>query len=161
MELPKTYINKLQKKAGFSLLEVLMVLAMLGFIASATVLFSLGFFQSEVLESEESLLISVLQTARSKAMHNMDGMSHGVVIDPYGAKEYIAFSGSNFSEADPLLFISIPRSASFFVATGSLTEIVFSQLSGEVVTEGMITLIDSNRNVAARNITINYEGAIY
>lgn len=161
MVLPKIYINNYKCSTGFTLMEVLMVLAMLGFIASATMMFSVGFFQSELLHTEESTLISVLQTARSKAMQNVNGVAHGVAIDPNGVPEFVIFSGSNFSTADVSTVQSISRSANFIIATSAVREIVFSQLSGEVVLPGEIVLIDSMRNSASTTITVNYEGAIY
>ena len=159
MVLPKIYINN--QRQGFTLIEVLMVLAMLGFIASATVLFSLSFFQGELLHNEESTLVNLLHTARSKAMQNQDGAAHGVAIDPLGVNEYVLFSGNSFVNADPSTVQSIPRANNFTFATSSIKEIVFFQLSGEVETSGEIILIDTNKNNSSSTITINYEGAIY
>ncbi len=159
MVLPRIYINN--QNAGFTLIEVLMVLAMLGIIASATVLFSISFFESELIYNEERTLVNLLHTARSRAMQNQEGTAHGLAIDPLGVNEYVLFSGSSFVGADPTLLQSIPRANNFTVATNSLKEIIFSQLSGTVKTSGEIKLIDGNRGNASSTITINYEGAIY
>ena len=159
MALPRIYINN--QRQGFTLIEVLMVLAMLSFIASATVLFSLSFFQGELVRNEENTLVNLLHTARAKAMQNQDGVAHGVAIDPIGVNEYVLFSGNSFVNADPSTVQSIPRANSFAFATNSLKEIVFFQLSGEVKTGGEIIVINTNKNNSSSTITINYEGAIY
>lgn len=142
-------------------MEVLLVLAMLGFIASATLMASVGFYQSELLHTEEIALINLLHTVRANAMQNMGGVAHGVAIDPNGTPEFVIFSGTSFSAAEVSTVQSIPRSANFIIATSSIKEIVFSQLSGEVALSGEIVLIDSVRNFASTTIIVNYEGAIY
>ncbi len=156
MALPKTYISNFV--TGFTLIEVLMVLAMLGFIASATVLFSLSFFNSELLRDEESTLVSLLQTARSNAMHAIDGAAHGVAIDPYGVPEYVLFTGSTLTQATKK--VAVPHADIVLISTSSLAEIVFAPLSGVVYGAGQITLMRPG-SVASSTLTINYEGAIF
>ena len=160
MALPKIYTRNPHNN-GFTLLEVLLVLAMLGFIAATTLVFSIGYFQSEIQRTEEDTLIYLLQFARAKAMQNVDGTAHGVAIDPDGLKQFVLFSGNNFTSADPATMSTFDRSSNFILATSSSKEIVFSQLSGAVVESGDIVFIDATKSNVSSTITVNYEGAIY
>ena len=138
-----------------------MVLAMLGFIAAATVLFSLGFLQNANLHTEESNLVSLLKRVRSDSMNNIGGVVHGIALDPRGIPEYVLFSGNSYVQANAATFESIPRASNYSFATTSLREIVFSQLSGAIAQEGSITLIDTNQPAASTTIFVNYEGTLY
>ncbi len=142
-------------------MEVLLVLALLSFIAAATLMFSTGYFRGELLHSEKNTLTSLLQSARAKAMQNVDGTAHGVAINPNGLKEFVLFSGDSLDTADPSTRRTIALSGNFTLATSSLNEIVFSQLSGAVVISGDIVLLGTTKSNVSSTITVNYEGAIY
>ncbi|MES2966328.1 MAG: type II secretion system protein [Patescibacteria group bacterium] len=161
MESLKIYINKNSVTLGFSLLEVLLVLAMLSFIAGSTLLFSVQYYQDEIIRVEETTLISLLQTARAQSMHNIDGQSHGVAVNPNNNNEYILFAGDSLATAEESTRLPVSHSDNIAIATSSLSEVVFSQLSGTVVENGEITLVDRNRPEVTSTLTINYEGAIY
>lgn len=161
MELHKIYINNISYQNGFTLLEVLIVLMMLSIIASATLFFSMGFYSQNLLLAERSQFVSLLQTVRAEAMQNIDNKPHGLAIDTNGNSEYILFSGSNLITSESESSISIPYDPRFQFASGTPSEIVFSQLSGESNYEGEILMIDSLRPQSIATITINYEGAIY
>lgn len=161
MELHKTYISNTSYQNGFTLLEVLIVLMMLSIVASVTLFFSMGFYSQNLILAERSQFVSLLQTVRAQAMQNIDNRPHGLVIDMNGNTKYILFSGSNLITSESESHVSIPYDPRFLFASGTPSEIVFSQLSGESNYEGDILIIDSFRPQSIATITINYEGAIY
>lgn len=161
MVLPKIYTSNKSASGGFSLLEVLLVLAMLGIIAGSTILFSLGSYQSTLLQSERNTIVLQLQTARAEALQNKNNQPHGVAFNPVGYAGYVLFSGVSFATSDSATHIRVPQRAGIVLATSTPPEIIFTQLSGQTNFTGTITLLDSMRTSASTSITINYEGAIY
>ena len=161
MELLRIYINKkATPTSGFALLEVLLVMAMIAIIASATILFSMSSYTRQVLLSEQNQLVRVLQTARAESMQNKNQTPHGVAIDPDGYMGYVFFNGSTYETSALDTRIQIPRSGHIQFATSSVQEVVFLQVSGVVNNPGRVTLIDRHTS-ASTTIIINYEGAIY
>jgi prepilin-type N-terminal cleavage/methylation domain-containing protein len=161
MVLPKICTHNSQGNSGFSLLEVLLVLALLSFVAGVTLIFSVRSFQSAVLQSERDVLVMQLQTARALAMQNINNLPHGLAFNPAGHTGYVLFSGINFAFSDTSTQIRIPTKAGIVLPTSTPAEIVFTQLSGESSYDGTITLIEGQNALASTSIRINYEGAIY
>lgn len=161
MVLPKIYSDRRKLRFGFTFIEVLVVLAMLAIIASITLFFSLNFYQRELLASERSLLISILQTARAKAMQNVAGMPHGVAINPANTHQYVVFVADSYEKAEKSTSLIIPYSPNIQFASSTPETIIFSQLSGQANYEGMIILKGGFLSGSSTIITINYEGAIY
>ena len=157
----KIFISRLHVSPGFSLMEVLLVLAMLSVIASTTLLFSFSSYQSTLLQAEHETVVTQLQIARAQAQQTKYGLPHGLAFNPAGYAGYVLFSGNSFAVSDTISHVRIPSRAGIATATSTPVEIVFAQLSGSSNFAGEITLHDSIRSSASTTITINYEGAIY
>ena len=153
MELPSSY-NLNKKERGFTLLEVVLVLAL------CSLLLTLGFFMSvQTLKgtysrTDHSVIVSFLQAARSRAMSNIEQSSYGVC---FIAPNYVLFKGAvcttdatvESSPANPMV-----ASRSDFSHTFGAT--VFTQLSG-TTTGATITMLEDGR---VRVIVITHEGNI-
>lgn len=160
MALPKISQNNIVTTLGFTLMEVLLVLAMLTIIASVTMIFSMSMYQSSLLAAERSSLVSVLQTARAHSMQNKLGLAAGVAFDPTGFDGYVLFEGGDFVTSDINTRVPVAHQINISVVLGAPAQIVFTQLSGEASYDGGIILQDTSRN-ASTSIAINYEGALY
>jgi prepilin-type N-terminal cleavage/methylation domain-containing protein len=161
MASPKIYINKVRSHSGFSLMEVLLVLAMLSIIAGTTLLFSLSSYRGAVLQAEHDAVVMQLQTARAQAQQNNHGSPYGLAFNPAGYVGYVVFAGASFATSDMSTHMRVPSKPGIIVATSTPSEVVFSQLSGASNFAGEVRLLDSVRLNASTSITINYEGAIY
>ncbi len=152
-----------KKVGGFTLLEMLIVVSLLGGLSVFGLIVGMESYRSYMFHSDRDMLIAVLQKARSQSINNIcigtsctNGKSHGVYID---GDTFTLFQGSNYPSRDIYADeeFSIARSA-LAVSTSSLTEVVFKQLSAEVSTPGIITLSDGMGNFS--KIIINSEGGI-
>ena len=140
---------------GFSLIEILVVMSIIGAIMSLGLLFDFNSFRGYYFRSERSTIVSVLERARSRSMNNYFGSTHGVCfISP----NYIIFKGNSCNTGNPDNEL-IPANQNIFTSSDFATTfptLVFSQLAG-TTTGGTIHLTDGLRS---GDIIINNEGAI-
>ncbi len=161
MALRKTYTSDKNKSYdGFTLIEVLVVLTLLSMILGSTLFFTADTYQRTAFLSERDSLISVLQTARTKALNNVNQSEHGVALYPNGYSGYVVFEGHTLANSDISSRTYIASSYDVTIDGVSPNEIVFEQLSGNASYDGQIILEDTNR-MATTGVFINHEGAIY
>lgn len=163
MALRKIFTNSFggtqRSRSGFTLIEILMVLAIVSMIISATLIFDINSYRGEAFRAERNIVVIALQTARANALNNINQEKHGVKINPSGFNGYVVFEGNDYASSDPLLHDRIPALYTTTLDPGSPSEVVFSQLSGDANFDGEIVLHDPERNMTA-NIVINHEGKI-
>src|SRR3989339_112068 len=82
-------------KSGFTLLEVMIVVAILAIIMGVTMSSGFGFYNNQSLIGERDGLVSLLRHARGRAMNNMNQSSHGVYIST-STNQYILFQGASY-----------------------------------------------------------------
>ncbi len=113
----------------------------------------LDFYKTYAISSERDIVIGVLMKARNKASNNFNQSSHGIFIDSTG---YTVFQGTSYASRNQAYDELIKRNNS--VTASGLSEIVFEQLTGSLITlQGDITLTN---NVKSINISLNNEGRI-
>ncbi len=126
---------KLQRQAGFTLIEILLVVGILGLLFGIGLL-SIGNIQVITQNNASStLIVSDLKTQQIKAMVG-DTEGRGIP-DNYGIKiltdRYILFHGINYNAADTANF-SIPLASGYTLSsTFPNTTILFASNSGELV----------------------------
>jgi prepilin-type N-terminal cleavage/methylation domain-containing protein len=159
----KTYtanrLLKMNTQRGFSLIETLIVISIIGMIAGATLFFDITNFRGAAFHTEVANLVTALQTARADALNNVNQKKHGVAINPGSVEGYVMFEGDDYAHRDITKDNVIPSMYRITVASSSPTEIVFAQLSGVTSFNGDVSLIDPERN-ASTSIAINFEGRI-
>ena len=151
---------------GFTLVELLVVIGLFAVIGSITLIESMSSFRGSSFRSERDMLVATLYKARSQAANNIclgstctDGKPHGV---RFAGDHYTLFQGGSYAARDPALDETIaPRYAISF-GPGSITDVVFQQLSGDATTSPPnvwnINLVDSAGKSSA--IELNSEGRI-
>ncbi|MFZ2621120.1 MAG: GspH/FimT family pseudopilin [Minisyncoccia bacterium] len=151
MELPNIYnLNK-----GITLIEVIIVIAIIGLIISLGTVVSFGSYQKYYFRSENTILVSILMRARSRAMSNSYESPHGVC---YVSPNYIIFRGTicNSVLGTNELIPANTEIANLSNFSGTFPTVVFTQLSG-ITTTATIHITDG---ISTQDITINNEGVI-
>jgi prepilin-type N-terminal cleavage/methylation domain-containing protein len=156
---------RLDTRRGFTLIEVIVVLALVTIIGGYSLTFGIDSLQRTTFHSDRDILIAALQRARAQAVGNIclgstcvDGKSHGVHIidDAQGnVVSYTIFQGLNYG-AEPALN-DVIKSNPNTKHTGA-SDILFEQLSGDANPSGDITLTDVNDR--SSTITVGSEGEI-
>jgi type II secretory pathway pseudopilin PulG len=151
----KWYFNDMHapQNRGLTLIEILVSMGILILIIGLGMVVSLDFFRSSSFQSEQEVIVSALQKARSESMNNIDQMRHGVRLTN---SQYIIFecSGScttypGSASSDIILKPDYP-----ITFTPAPADVVFDQLSGDCV--GCTPSdIDIHANDGTKNFTIN------
>ncbi|OGG47385.1 hypothetical protein A2671_01025 [Candidatus Kaiserbacteria bacterium RIFCSPHIGHO2_01_FULL_49_13] len=148
-------LHNISNAKGFTVIELLIVLAIATLISSIGLIYGYDTFTRSSVRSQEDTLGRLLQTARARAISNVNQSPHGVHIDP---DKYVLFSGLTYDPLDPENE-PFPRNSSVIISTdpSGMNNFVFAQLSGDASPTGTIVLNASGQNY---NIVINSEGGI-
>lgn len=151
-------IVKCSREQGFTLFEVVIVLALLSMITAGALFFSIADYQSAARHAEVTTIITLLQSVRTQAMSGRDGSAHGVAFAPDGYNGYVAFVGTSFavSAVETQTFVPMVYHVTF--GTSTPAEVVFSPLLGTTTAVTVTVLTAEN---SSSSILINYEGLIY
>lgn len=137
--------------AGFTLIEIIIVLAITVSVFSFGFFVSLNSYQRYMMSSERDVIVTLLYRARSLAQNNIGGVAHGLYISD---SNYVLFQGSYYDKNSSSNQI-FDRSSNIQIS--GLTEVIFLPVTANVNNEGTIN-ITSNTNV--KKILINHEGGI-
>ncbi|MBI5306376.1 prepilin-type N-terminal cleavage/methylation domain-containing protein [Candidatus Wolfebacteria bacterium] len=145
----KKYAFQLNK--GFTIIEVLIVMGILGTIFIFGVWTGLNFYEQYNINVEFNNLISVLRKARNLSIGNFNESPHGIYIEQ---NRYTVYQGNSYSSRNPSFDeVFAPQTIKF----SGLGDIIFSQLSGDSSASGTISVNYLKKN---KSISINYEGKI-
>jgi prepilin-type N-terminal cleavage/methylation domain-containing protein len=137
---------------GFTLIELVVVLAIISVVLSWGLAVSFGAYRQAVLSGERDKVVSLLKKARTRALSNAHETAHGVYLDQSG---YTLFEGSSYAARNVPLDEVFPGSPG--IAVGGISEVVFSQLAATSTASGTIMLGNGATNFA---ILVNYEGRV-
>lgn len=141
------------KTKGFTLIEILITLAIILSLAGTGFIFGLQQYRFYVLQYETDNIISMLRSARSRAMNNINDSNHGVYLN---GNDYIVFQGNSYDSRNTAYDETLQKSPIINI-TGQ-TEIVFKKLRGDIlIGSGEATISNGTKT---QIITLNDEGRI-
>jgi len=150
MKLPNTYNQSNQ--SGFSLIEIMVGMGILVFLMGFGLIMSMDFYRTYAFHSDEQIVVSILQMARTRALSNINQSSHGVHFDSAG-HELVIFEGSTYDASNPTNE-NIPLSERLGVTWPS--DVVFAQNSGNTTAQ-TVSIVDGPKTLT---ITVNEHGSI-
>ncbi len=125
--------------SGFTLFETLLVIALIGLLATLAIPFYQSFQTQAQLDSAIAELKQALRTAQLETMLGKSNVPHGVHID---AQHFIAYQGTSFSPSDPNNF-STTLAPSLHITTSFGADITFSGRQGTPSQTGTISIASS------------------
>lgn len=91
-------------------------------------------------------------------MANIDDLPHGVAVNPTDhPRAFVVFEGSSYASSS--IRDVIEQQYPIETGAGSIQDVVFEQLSGDVDSYGTVLFQDKERDVT-KTVTINSEGRI-
>lgn len=159
-----------RRARGFTLLEIIVVIALTAFIAGFALIVSLDDYRGFGFRNERDVVVAVLQKARSQAVNNMcfergsisctDGKPHGAYFGNDG--EYVIFQGASYASRDADADEIIDAKDGGTGVSG-FTEVVFERLSGDASTNpsGIRTLTVTDESGRASVFTVEASGRIW
>lgn len=139
---------------GFTLIEVLIVMAILSILTTLGYFVAIDFYKSYAFNSERDIIVSILQKARSQSLSNINQSAHGVYFDNLNSR-YVIFQGVTYAARNAALDENLAYAPG--INHSGLVEISFFQLSGDSSASGSMNLSDGKRNTT---ISVNSEGQI-
>ncbi|MEK7642421.1 MAG: type II secretion system protein [Patescibacteria group bacterium] len=153
----------MNKNRGLTLIEIIVVIAIFGLIIVFGLTLDLSSFKRSTFHSEQRILVSVLEKARSRSLNNMFGSVHGFC---YIAPNYVIFRDRvtclPTSTTDEIVPANINIASN--LGTTFPIEIVFAQLTGKLVPQltpaNNELVIHITDGIKSADIKINNEGTI-
>lgn len=131
------------KQRGFTLIEILVVVGIIGLFIGLSIPQLRSFQQVSHLENVNKEVIAALRLAQSKTLASQGALQYGVYFDVVSTpNQYVLFQGSSYAARDiPKDEITVFKEAveiSSLVLEGA-NEVVFVRLTGQASAQGAIT----------------------
>lgn len=156
-------LNNFKSGAGFTLLELLIVVAILVLIGALSVNY-LSFYQKDLdLEKDADQIVNYLEQARNKSMAKEDNKAWGVHFEnPASGSDFFELYSTNTNYAGGTVSEKIYLSSGIIFSdpvTGNSTDIQFSKLSASVASSTSVTIVSQTTN-NSKTIIVNTEGRV-
>lgn len=145
-------------RRGFSFIEMIIVLSVLGIIFAITLPQFSEIKNSQVLKSASGDIISSFKKAETETRASKDSSSYGV---HFQSDKIIIFKGATFSANDANnqdVDIIRPATISNISLSGGATDIYFNRLTGTPSATGTVTISISGDQSMIKTITFSATG---
>jgi prepilin-type N-terminal cleavage/methylation domain-containing protein len=133
---------KIQNKKGFSLMEILIVLAIMAILGTLTFMSLSKASPEKMLQKESAIILSQINEARLKTLSGTKNTEYGI---HFASSSITVFEGKVFPSATSTVYtLSNPISISQISLTGNVTHFYFKKLTGEPTATGTITIRNNN-----------------
>lgn len=150
--------NFYKNRKGFSLLETLVVISIIGIITAVVLPQFSKIKNSQVLKSASGDIISSFKKAETETRASKDSSSYGV---HFQSDKIIIFKGVTFSANDANnqdIDIIRPATISNISLSGGATDIYFNRLTGTPSATGTVTISIAGDQSMTKTITFSATG---
>lgn len=154
------YLKSSFFRRGFSLVEALIVIAILGIIFAIALPSFSEIKNSQVLKNASGDIISYINSTQTETRASKDSSSYGV---HFQSDKIIIFKGTIFSANDANnqdIEIVRPATISNISLTGGATDFYFNRLTGLPSATGSVTVSITGNQSMAKTITISSTGTL-
>jgi len=139
-------------RRGFTLLEIIITLAILAILAVVTAGGLASYRESAALDQAADEILELLREARSKTLGSEGGLEYGMHFE---ASQVILFKGTAYAAAE--VTVSLPPSVEMISPPA---DFYFERLTGETSAGSAVTIsISSKRSAKTRHIQVSASGA--
>lgn len=148
------------KCRGFTLVEILVVGAILALIGAAAIISFRNSRATAELDAASRNLLSILGLAQARTLAGDTNSRWGVKLE---TDRYTLFRGSSFAGSDANQIFLLPQGIeiSQIALSGGGSEVVFQKITGKTAQSGILTLRQSAGNNTAISLTIDPSGRAY
>ncbi len=142
---------------GLTIVEILIVISILGFLIAAVAPLYYSFSVSEQLNTETQELLQTLRRAQIRAISGEADLRFGVY---FLSNQYILFAGNSYATRDSDFDEVYNLSPTLFLSwsLGGPSEVVFNKVKGTPSVVGTVTLTSVNNKT--KTLSINQVGKI-
>jgi len=145
---------------GFTLLEIIIAIAVLAIIATFVARPLLGFRNEQVLTATAERIITTLNEARTNTVSSKGGFQYGVHFE---TNRVVLFQGASFTEpntANKEFALHPQTDISTITLAGGGSDVLFQRLTGKTDQYGSVVLQLKNNAPSTREITIEQTGVV-
>lgn len=150
---------KIHTVRGFTLIELVVVIAISVLLVLVTISFFSSFRNSQVLQGETSQALSILNKAQSYTLNSKSDSEYGVRVN---GDQLILFKGLAFASSSPTNEAYVLHSAvqiSSTTLSGGGNDIIFDRLTGDTSNDGSFVLSLKSDPTQKNVISISKTGA--
>ncbi|MCK5096107.1 MAG: type II secretion system protein [Candidatus Pacebacteria bacterium] len=150
----------LLKKRGYTAIEIVLVIGIMGILVTMVGLSFSAFRNSNILAVETEKVVSLIAQARNDTLSSKNDTVYGVRVE---SGRVVLFESDTFSEVDPdNIEISLDTSVALtdIVLNGGGSDIVFKRLSGKTNEHGTMSLVLTSDPTTKKTITIYATGLV-
>ncbi len=142
-------------KKGFTLVEIILAITIIIFLAGLVVPTGIRFYQTQQLDTATDGIIQALRRAQLKAMSQGDN-NFGVYVGSGQTGQYFLFTGNSYeNRTDEEIF-----GASNNISFSGVSEVLFSKTQGKPTITGTGDDIVLTQGTETKTININEAGRI-
>jgi prepilin-type N-terminal cleavage/methylation domain-containing protein len=159
MKIIRFRFRKLFVTDGFTLLELLLVVGIIGILSTSIVLNGLGYRNRQALDLAAQQMAASIRDAQNRSVSQQDGLAWGVYFNNVSSTDsYTVFSGGSYSASENRFVTSLDSPVEFTIpSAGTTSSIVFAQVSGLPSTSTSVTITNGS---ASTTITISANGQV-
>ena len=151
-------------RSAFTLIEVLIVVALISILSLVSILLLSGKLNSSNLQGARAQIVATLREAESRSVADDQGTAWGVhfmnatATAPFYALFYASYSASTTSA-----YYRLPPGIAYVTSTlalGTSTDVIFSQISGTSSVSTSIGLVDTAQRSLSSTISVSGSGLV-
>jgi prepilin-type N-terminal cleavage/methylation domain-containing protein len=143
------------RKRGYTVVELLVVLGVLGMLAGLSMVGFANFSKKEALDAGAAALIAGLRDARAQTLASVGGSQYGISVS---TTSFAFFKGATYDSAATTT--SVFKFSSYVRASSTEPVFVFQRITGNAVASGTIDVYTVSDPTVKKTIRVEATGII-
>lgn len=151
--------KKIHTRNGFTLVEIIIVMAILVFVSGIVWVSFRGYNRGQVLEGSAQVIVSILNDARARTVNGRDAEEYGVHIE---SGSVTLFVGDTYSVNTPSNEVALldPQTTIADISLSGGDDVVFEKLTGATSNSGTLRIELTNDATQQLTVTVQSTGLV-